>query len=302
MTSKSRSFVVLAVALLLCKALGLGELPRAYGGERLATAADFVGFDLFGNHNPLSGGIDFLATNEFEASSPFDFGAWNVALDGPLSLEVSTGGRVLSQFDVHFTTGVDGDATAIPLNYSYTFDIGPQVLQINGSVLADVDFALNRLGYYDLQVLASGRQTRTTDGVVTGTKDFDTGPITLSGNIFADALAVLTDPLFDRAGQPNLFARLSGNDTLEALLAGTTSDRIASADVDSKRIAEIAYKVIVPPGLENGNGNGPPGGFNPGNGHGQGNGLGGPAVPEPAVLALMLVGAPVLFLRQWRGR
>jgi hypothetical protein len=296
MGTKSRSNFAIAAALLLCKALGLGELPRAYGGERLAPAAEFVGFDLFGNHNPLSGGIDFLATNEFEASSPFDFGAWNVALDGPLSLEVSTGGRLLSQFDVHLTTGVNGDAAAIPLTYAYTLDTGPQVIQVNGSVLADVDFALNRLGYYDLQVFASGRQTSAIDGEVTGTKDFDTGPITISGNIFADALAVLTDPLFDRAGQPNLFVRLSGNDTLEALLAGTTSDRIASADSDSKRIAEIAYKVIVPPGIENGNGNGPPGGFNPGNGQG------GPAVPEPAVLALMLVGAPVLFLRQWRGR
>jgi len=294
MAKRSRFCFAYAVALLLCKSVA--PMPRAYGGERLTAGLQYAGFELFGNHNPLSGGIDFLATNEFDASTPFDFGAWEVALDGPLSLEVSTGGRLLSQFDAHFTTGTDGDAAAIPLNYSYTFDFGPQTIQVNGSILADVDFSLNRLGYYDLKILASGRQTSTTDGAVTGTNDFDTGPITMSGNLYADALAVLTDPLFDRAGQPNFFVRLSGNDTLEALLSESSSDRVAMFDVESKHIAEMASKVILPPGLANGNGNGPPGGFNPGNGQG------GPAVPEPAVLALMLVGAPVLLLRQWRAR
>lgn len=296
MTGKSRSCFLLAAALLLCKSVA--PSPSACGGERLTAGLQYAGFDLFGNHNPLSGGIDFLATNEFDASTPFDFGAWDVALDGPVSLDVSTGGRYLSQFDAHFTTGANGDAAAIPLNYLYTFDFGPQTIQVNGSVLADVDFSLNRLGYYDLKILASGRRTSTTDGVVTGTNDFDAGPITMSGNLYADALAVLTDPLFDRAGQPNFFVRLSGNDTLEALLSGSSSDRVAMVDAEAKRIAETAFKVILPPGLANGNGNGPPGGFNAGNGNGQG----GPVVPEPAVLALMLVGAPVLLLRQWRAR
>lgn len=300
MTRKSRLAFVLGVALLLCKSIV--PSPSACGGEQLTAGLQYAGFDLFGNHNPLSGGIDFLATNEFDASTPFDFGPWNVALDGPVSLDVSTGGHLLSQFDAHFTTGANGDSDAIPLNYSYTFDTGPQTIQVNGSVLADVDFSLNRLGYYDLKILASGRQTSTADGVVTGTNDFDTGPITMSGNLYADALAVLTDPLFDRAGQPNFFVRLSGNDTLETLLSGSSSDRSASLDSDAKLIAQMTSKVVLPPGLENGNGNGPPGGFNPGQGNGQGNGLGGPAVPEPAVLALMLVGAPVLVLRQWRGR
>lgn len=256
--------------------------------SRLAATAEYAGFDLFGSHNPLSGGIDFLAVNEFDESAEFDFGAWEIALDGPLSLEVSTGGRFVSQFDVALTTGANGDAAAIPLNYSYTFDTGPNVIRIDGSVLADVDFTLNRLGYYDLQVLASGRQTRSTDGVETGTNDFDAGPINMSGNLYLDALAVVTDPLFDRAGNPNFFVRLSGNDTLEALLSDGGS---TASELDAKQIAMLGSKVILPPGLANGNGNGPPGGFNPGNGQG------GPAVPEPAVLALMLAGAPILLLK-----
>jgi len=260
---------------------------RAQNGERLAAAAQFAGFDLLGNRNPLSGGIDFLATNQFDPSTPFNFGAWNVALSGPVSLDVSTGGRLLSQFDVSFSTAATGNAAAVPLEYAYTIDTGPQTIQINGSVLADVDFSLNRLGYYDLKVTASGRQTRTTDGVVTGTNDFDTGPITLSGNIYLDSLAVLTDPLFDQAGRPNLFLQLGGNDALAAMLSDP------AAETDAKRVVEAAYRVIVPPGLASGHGNGPPGGFPPG----RGDAWNAAAVPEPAVLVLMLVAAPVILFR-----
>lgn len=265
--------------------LALTPNLRADTGERLAAAAEFAGFDLFGNRNPLSGGIDFLATNEFDPTVPFNFGAWNVALDGPVNLDVSTGGRLLSQFDASFTIGGSGASASTPLEYSYTIDTGPQTIQINGSVLADVDFSLNRLGYYDLKVVASGRETRTADGVVTGTNDFDAGPITLSGNLYLDALAVLTDPMFDRAGQENFFLKIGGNDNLEALLSDSPSA------TDAKRQVEAAYRAIEFP--EQANGNGPPNGF-PAN---RGNSQNAAAVPEPAILVLMLLGAPVILFR-----
>lgn len=271
------------------------EIVRAETAERLATALEVVGFDLRGNHNPLSGGIDFRASREFDGV-PFDFGAWSIALNGPLSIDVSTGGRLLSQFNVSFTTAPNGSLEASPLRYEFDLGFGPQATQVNGSVAMDVDFSMNRLGFYDLNMTYSGRQTRTTGGVQTGTDDFDVGPIKISGNLYADALALLTDPLFDSAGQPNFFVQLSGNDALEAMLSGSTKNSNELSSSTAKSIGEIAYRVIPPLGIGHA---GERGTIPPGLSRLQ---QSGGAVPEPAVLVLMLLGIPAVLAHPRRKR
>lgn len=279
-------------------AMALSENARAEERKNLATVLDFMGFDLIGQHNPLSGGADFLATSNFDGS-PFDFGVADLSLSGPLSLQVSTGGRFLSQFDVSFTTAVNGRTDASPLSYVFNSDIGAQASQISGTVLADVDFSINQLGFYDLSILYSSRQNVAREGLLADestTNDFDLGPINISGNLFADGLAILTDPFFHQAGQSNPFESFSGRSQLEDLLQASARDsRSALADGGDPNAAsptDTRYAAVWH-GLDSGR-------TLPGNGYGRGNGNGGGngnAVPEPAVLVLMLLGIPALVLR-----
>ena len=276
-------------------ALAMGGSARAEVKQNVATALDFAGFDLRGQRNPLSGGIDFLATNNFDGA-PFDFGAGDLSLSGPLSLQVSTGGRYLSQFDVSLTTAVDGRTNATPLSYVLNNDIGAQSSQISGTMLADVDFSLNGLGFYDLSITYSSRQNVTNDGLLANgstTNDFDLGPINISGNLFADGLAILTDPIFDRAGRPNPFESFSGRSQLKELLQASALDaqNALATGSDLAAASTGTWYAAARYGLGNG-------GVPPGNGNGRGNGNGGAAVPEPAVLVLMLLGVPAIVLRR----
>ncbi len=277
---------------------------RADDARALGTALDYTGFDLRGQRNPLSGGIDFLATNDFDAAS-FDFGAWDLSLQGPLSLQVSTGGRLLSQFDVSFSTAVNGATDPSPLSYVLNSDSGGQSTQIAGNLFLDADFSINQFGFYDLNLAYSSRQSVAADGRFsneTTTHDSDLGPIRVSGNIYADTLALLTDPLFDRAGQPNLFASFSGNELLTEYLTGAPSESLASLASSVEPAAAQRYPVMLH-GLGNGRPTGPPGGVPPGQANGNGNGNGnGNAVPEPPVLLLMLMGLPALLSRTRRAR
>ncbi len=275
-------------------AIAIGGSARAEM-QKFATALDFLGFDLIGQRNPLSGGIDFLATNNFDGA-PFDFGAGDLSLSGPLSLQVSTGGRFLSQFDVSLTTAVNGRTDASPLSYVLNSGIGAQSTQVSGTVLADVDFSLNGLGFYKLDITYSSRQKVTNDGLLANdgtTNDFDLGPINISGNLFADALAILTDPFFNGAGQTNPFERFSGRAQLSELLQTPTTDlqtALAEGSDPSGAASAAARFGAVRKGY--GNNDAPPG-----NAFGRGNGNGG-AVPEPAVLVLILLGVPAIVLRR----
>lgn len=258
----------------------------------LANALDFAGFDLIGQPNPLSGGIDFLATTDF-SGAPFDFGAWDLSLQGPLSLQVSTGGRLINQFDLSFTTAVSGRSAASPLAYAFTYDVGPQTAEVTGTVLADVDFSINKFGFYDIGMTYSSRQTSTTAGRFsndTTTNDFDLGPIQVSGNIYADVLAVLTDPFFDRTGTPNIFASFSGNELLNDILTGSTAnpEELLASISDLNPAGSTVFRTVA-------HAAGLPDGLPPGQSR-----RGGGVVPEPAVLVLMLLALPAVFARPRR--
>jgi hypothetical protein len=274
----------------------LGGAPVYAGPEyNLANALDFAGFDLIGRSNPLSGGIDFLATTNF-SGAPFDFGAWDLSLSGPLSLQVSTGGRLINQFDLSLTTAVNARADATPLAYVYNYDVGPQTGQVSGTVLMDVDFSINKFGFYDIGVNYSSRQQTTTEGRFsndTSTDDFDLGPIRISGNIFADILAVLTDPFFDRAGAPNIFASFSGNEALSNILLGSSADpeQLLASLTDLAAPDAAVFRAI-----NDWPGSASAAAMNPTSARTFA------VVPEPAVLVLMLLGLPIILAHPRRRR
>lgn len=186
------------------------SVAHADAVHNVATALDYAGFDARGSRNPVSGGIDLLINRQFNGNV-FDFGNAELAVQGPVSLQLSTGGRIIPSFEASFSTALNDRSQATPLNYNYSSDIGLQSTTLSGSTLVDATFSINALGFYNLDITSSNRNTVTREGAVsdTTTIDSDIGPLSISGNIFVDALAAVTDPLFEQAGKPNPFDALS---------------------------------------------------------------------------------------------
>jgi len=283
----------------------LGVLPTAAHADvfrDIAIGLGYAGFNIEGRKNHLSGGADFRVSRNF-VGKPLDFGAWDLTFQGPISLELSTGGRMLPQLDINLTTALTGDATAVPLNYLLNYDVGGQSTQIPGTLLIDAGLSLNQFGFYDLELTYSSRQEVERRGRFTNdndTFDFDVGPINISGNIYADALAVITQPVFDRTGSSNPFASFSGS--------GSLSDRLTSSAVAvQKRLAagdnpilEEQSNLLATAPLDDYL-------------HRRDDGFGlrvqpaavhdvGGAIPEPTVLILMLLGLPAIASKRIRRR
>ena len=284
-----------------CLALMLGSFAvtaRADLVENSAFAFGALGFDLRGFHNPLSDGIEISGVNRFTGDT-LDLGAWELTLSGPLSFQISTGGRVLSQFDLSFGTNTSRGGNVAPLNYDLVFDVGAQRREVSGALLIDAGFSHKGLGFYDISLQVSSRQDVSDEGVFRTAEeelDFDIGPIHVRGNVFADALAIITEPFFEATGQVNIFETFSGRAQLLSLLSGSSDaalrllaegpdaieDRIADfLDFDGRRLTLSLVDPNAPNSLRSL--------------------LSGSAVPEPTVLVLMLLGIPAL-LRRRRSR
>lgn len=292
-----RLAVAVGLALTLCTPVARADVFRD-----VAIALDYAGFDLRGDRNLLSGGADARLSQDF-VGNPIDFGAWDVTLRGPVSLDVSTGGRYLSQFDVGLSIDLTGNAAAGIPGYELNYDVGSQSTQIQGSLLVDAAFSLNGFGFYDFELTYSSRQDVARRGRFADddqANDFDIGPISVSGNIFADVLAAVTQPLFDQAGRENPFAAFSASTplselfaaastsakqqladgldpaqaTLSALLAGLPAEARTVGPVDASTLLSQVYEPAA----------------------NQTTAL----VPEPTVLILMLLAAPAVFYRRPR--
>lgn len=285
--------------------LGLSAMPADAGVFRnIGYGLGYAGFDIAAQHNVLSGGTDFSISRNF-IGTELDFGVWDLSLQGPLAFEVQTGGRVLSELEVRLSTAQVGGGAASPLSYLLNVDVGGQETQIAGQLLIDANVSFNGFGFYDLELTYSSRQNVSRDGRYANddqTFDFDLGPINISGNIFADALAIITQPIFDATGTMNPFASFSGRAKLMEAIAGTGDalvDQLAAAKntggVDQGLTVAAAFSA---PGLD-----GAPfgplpqgrGGSNSGKGRIGGDSNPNAAVPEPSVLFLLLLAAPFVI-------
>lgn len=270
-------------------ALALAVVPGvAHGGfvDEVATGLHAVGFDIVGQRMPLTGGIDLLVTRTF-IGNPQDFGPWDIALQGPLSLSVNTGGRAVRELEVQLNTAANEIVNPTPLSYVLNYDAGGQEATISGNLLIDADMKVNNFGWYELNLAYSSRQTVVRDGRFAEDEqnfDFDAGPVVVSGNIYADVLAIVTQPLFDAAGRPNIFAEFSGSAKLHDVFSTSLADVERSflaglTNVDSAASATQLFTVGTPrvsPAAVSG----------------------GSVVPEPAMLLLMLAGLAALTLRR----
>lgn len=233
-----------------------------------ARSLDFLGFDLVGQKNPVTGGIDFIAVQNFQNAN-VNLGGSDVTLNGPVSFEFHTGNRLLRTVDIGFTTALNANSTAQPLTYAFTNSLGLQDRSLTGSVLVDGDLSINQLGFYDLNLRYSTRNDRTADGPLgssSDTLDADYGPVHVRGNVFIDLAAVVLDPLYARAGQDNPLAPFS---------AYAQAGKDASGDPTARAITQGAGRVST--GVHGG---------------------GGAVVPLPTTLLLMGCGLPFALRRR----
>lgn len=275
--------ILLALAIAGCTTLA----SRADTIHNIGTGLYYAGFDIIGEPNPLSGGADLLITQQF-SGQVYDFGSAELTLQGPISLGISTGGRILPVFEVSLATAVNSQSESSPLSFSHVTDIGPQARSVSGSTLIDADFSINALGFYDFSLTYSTRRTVQKEGAVNASETFDSdvGPLAVSGNIFVDALELLTDPFFEQTGQVNPLSSLSKSlidlqdFDLVGLLAMSESDLQELVGMQSE--SGVLHSPLARTA-----------------GQGFATGM---VVPEPPVLVLLLVGLPIMIYRGMRPR
>jgi hypothetical protein len=197
-----------------------------------------------------------------------------------------------------FSLSTDDEA----LFYLFESSTGAQDLLAQGSFLLDATGSINTFGFYDLRLQLSNRQDLTLEGRfqdgVDREYDFDIGPVDVKGNIFADLLAVLLDPIFSALGAENFFASFSTglqpDELMQLLSADTQAKLIDWEEPMSNDVAEVfgvgALRFPDDAVAERSYLDDPLAG-----------GLSGLiAVPEPGVLVLMLGPAAFWLLRKKR--
>ncbi len=261
-----------------------------------------AGFNFTAEENFLSGGADLIVSRQFNGET-LDFGATELTIAGTPVFTLTTGGRGLDVLDVSLNTNNN------PFTYSLVTDTGNQITTINGSFLLDATASLNGFGYYDLQLDVSSRQTVINDGRFnddTFENDFDIGPIDIRGNIFADVLAVVTDPIFQAMGIENIFAQFSGAgqfaSSLDAQVQAAQMKARNGRALTEQEIAELgsATALAAAMGIDI-----PDMSFladvevEPVNTGDEVAGQRGQVIPEPATLVLLGLSAAVLLRRRW---
>lgn len=237
---KSLSFAVAAAAVALSAGAAQAELYRD-----VARGLSLFDFRFSGERNILGDGITVNA-DAFYNNRRFDFGFADLTLTGAIRGSAGFTKRGLPAFNFSL------NSAGTPLSYTFNVNNGIQDLTATGSVLINMNTRINALGFYDQTLQISNRGQFATDGfglVDSGTLDYDVGPINLSGNVFADAVAALTQPFYSATGTQNPFAKFTGKATKIAQLEKSSAElraRIQAGEVLSdKEIATLVNNSVV---------------------------------------------------------
>lgn len=182
--------------------------PGARGDDfwrRLARGLNFFGWDIQANQHLLRDGWQLNSARVFNAQT-FDMGTHDLYLNGPVVVQTAIAKRFIPTLDIRANTQGQN------LRAIYSMNTGIQDAFIDNTINATLNFNINLLGFYDLNLELSNRGDYVIDGFLLaddGSTDFDVGPMSLSGNIWLDVINVLTNPL----GLPTPGALISGRAT-----------------------------------------------------------------------------------------
>jgi hypothetical protein len=217
MARKAYLLLALSSVLMFCQTANADIL------RSLLLALDYARFDTFIGPNPVSGGGE-LETSRTFIGETLDFGVSELSLRGPVEFSFNTGDRFIDTMNLSLNT------RGQPLFYTWTTDVGGQQMTREGSLFLDATGDLNEFGWYQLQFDYSVRETVTESGRFSNEEtpvEFDIGPIDVRGNLYADFLAVLMDPVFAALGVENVFASFSGRVQAEEEFARRMADTTA---------------------------------------------------------------------------
>jgi len=192
--------------------------------------------------------VDFQRT-----FGPDAYGRPNRLDFGPIDLTFNSGSLVWSgQFNRRLLPAAEFTfSTPTPIDYTLTVNTGFQDARVDGQILVDSAGHMNILGFYDYELTVSNRGEFATDGFGPeddGNINFDIGPINVSGNIFADILAIVTDPFFTAAGTENPFAKFSQQATKQAYYDATADalrERMAAGETLTDEEIEALIQATV---------------------------------------------------------
>lgn len=284
------------VLIAVCITTVFSSPAKAHFIQDVAFGLGSLGFDIRGDNNPLSGGVNMLITNRFRGEE-LDFGLAELGFQGPISMQIQTGRRGLPEMEFSFTTAIDNNSFVSPLNYIFNYDVGAQSLAVSGSVELDMDLKINALGFYDLGFAYDFSQNTTAEGLIFNSENtpaFTVDPVNVKGHVLADILVILTAPIFNANGTVNPFAQFSGlaqlNNAAAAARNLALSESEASLRVFNGLNPDPLHTLTDP--LFSGSTTSAslqtvPGSI-------------GAVVPEPTVLVLMLLGLPAIFRRSKR--
>ncbi|MHC4440978.1 MAG: PEP-CTERM sorting domain-containing protein [Planctomycetota bacterium] len=220
---------VIIILATLCPAL----TAKADFINNLARGLSLFDYQFRGERNVLGDGWT-IQTGATYDNRTFDFGVAQLTLTGQVAGEVGYTLRGIPKGDFVLNTG------ATPLAYEFKINNGIQNYVGTGSALIDIDTSINALGFYNQSFHISNRGEYELSGLVqdTGTLDYDIGPINVSGNIFLDIIAALTQPFFAATGTQNPFAALSDRTGLVAGMTETIEElsaRLTSGETLNER-------------------------------------------------------------------
>lgn len=288
MTTRKTSFA--AVTCLVT--LGLLSVPSRAGlVSDINRGFQLAGGSYLGDDNVLTGGREFLATNNFSGNS-IDFGPWSLTLQGPLSTGFSIANRPFQSFSFSFGTTPTSRTTPSPLTYSLDFNLGDQSGRFSGSLLLDGGGSVDRLGFYTVRLDASSRNTLTRGDGSSDEFDSNLGPVNIAGNVYVDTIAFLTAPLFEAANIVSPFDSLTARAQIQSIVDTQTNqllELLRNGETPGNRTTQRGISLTTESTGPFGTGV-----LDTPIASATGTGI----VPEPTVVVLMLAGLPLLLRRK----
>lgn len=219
----------------------LAAAPAQAGiGKQVIRSLELMDFRFSGERNFLGDGVT-LNTFANWNNRRFDFGNYDLTLTGSMAASAGFTRRGIPEFQFQLNT------FQAPVSYTLDFHTGFQDWTASGSFLANVDTRVNALGFYNQVFHISNRGTFETDGFLmrdTQPLDYDIGPITISGNVYVDAVAALTQPFFSASGTENPFAKISGRSQKE-IQARSTRDALLSRMSAGEILSDTEMNTLV---------------------------------------------------------